>query len=137
VRAFFLCAIVGSVVVPAHAIAALQPASTSVCDVSRDAGKLIGRRLRVEGYVLNLGSHGLVLTGARRDCELGQLVLRIDHVANNKAWQKAFANSLGPKRAILVGTVGWERARFGGRNPALTVEQVIYLSPHDTELSNF
>jgi hypothetical protein len=138
VRAIFLWAVVGSLCVPANAIAAAPSASTSICQVSRDAAKLIGKRLRVEGYVFNLGSHGFVLVGKRRECE-GQLVLRIGHPGSSKAWRAAWNDgSLGPKRAILVGTVGWQKARLtDGRNPALTVEQVIYLSPHDGNLSDF
>ena len=129
VRAFFLCAVVGSVLVPTNATAAGQPASTSVCQVIRDAGKLIGKRLRVEGYIWDLDTHGFVLTGKRRHCERGLLVLLTGRVENTQTWLKAFASSPGgPKRAILVGTVGWAKARFGGRNPALTIQQVVYLS---------
>jgi len=135
VRAFFLCAVVGSLLIPASAIAAAKPASTSVCQVSRDASKLIGKRLRVDGYVSNLGTHGFVLVGKRQDCE-GKLVLRTGQAARSKAWRKAWDDgSLVPKRAVLVGTVGWQKARFtDGRNPALTVEQVVYLSPHEADL---
>jgi hypothetical protein len=138
VRAIFLCAVFGSLAVPADAVETVQPASTSVCKVASDAAKLIGKRLRVDGYVSNLGAHGFVLVGKRRDCE-GQLVLRVRQSATGKAWRMAWNNgSLGPKRAILVGTVGWLKARYGdGRNPALTVEQVVYLSPSDSNQDDF
>jgi hypothetical protein len=138
-RAFFLCALVGSLIAPMSASAAGQPAPTSVCQVIRNAAKLTDKRLRVEGYVSDLGSHGFVLIGKRRDCrEEGILVLRIGRVRSNEAWRKAFAGSAGLKRAILVGKVGWVPSQyFGGRNPALTVERVIYLSQQQADESDF
>lgn len=100
-----------------------------VCQVARNAEALIGKRVRVEGYVLNLSSHGLVLTAKRRDCDAGQLSLWTELVDSDPAWRAVFPRSFGPRRAILVGTVRWQPARFGsGRNPALTVERVDYLS---------
>jgi hypothetical protein len=53
-------------------LAGLGPPSVgrarSVCWVSANAGKLIGKRVRVSGYVVDLSSHGFVLTG-KRGCD--------------------------------------------------------------------
>ena len=136
-RAVTLCVVACSIVVPTEASSAKQPAATSVCELARNAAKLTGKRLQVEGYILSLSSHGFVLVGKRRDCA-SQLALRIDNVNGTDAWRKAFATSLGPKRAMLVGTVGWEKARAtGGRNPSLAVEQVVYLSQREADADDF
>jgi hypothetical protein len=138
VKAFLRCALVGFILIPNNATAAVWPASTPVCQASRDARKLIGKRVRVEGYILNLSSHGFVLTSKRRDCELGQLFLKTRRVDSSPDWRHAFARSLGPKRAILVGTVQWEKARFTrGRNPTLAVERIVYLSQRDADPKDF
>lgn len=120
------------------AVAVRQSAPTTVCQVARDAAKLIGRRVRVEGYIFDLSSHGFVLIDKRQACKAGQLGLWTQHVNGSPAWHKAFANSLGPKRAILVGTVRWQKARVsGGRNPALAIERVEYLGQRDADLKEF
>lgn len=118
-------------------MAAGKAGPTPVCQVIRDARELIGKRVQVDGYVQNLGSHGFVLTGRRSDCD-GILVLRIEALVSNRSWWKAFENSLGPKRATLVGTVGWQKARYdNGRNPALEVDRVLYLSPQEANPTDF
>lgn len=114
-----------------------QSAPAPVCEVARDAAKLIGKRVRVEGYVWDLGSHGFVLTGRRQDCKFGQLGLWTQHVDSSPTWRKAFATSLGPKRAILVGIVRWQKTRLGGRNSALTIERVDYLSRREAGTKDF
>ena len=137
-RLFLLGTIIVGVLNPSMAVAAGKPAPSSVCQVARDAAKLIGKRVRVEGYVWDLSSHGFVLTGKRRDCKVGQLGLGTEHVKSRPTWRKAFANSQGPKRAILVGTVRWQKAGFsGGRNPALTVERVEYIGRREADLKDF
>jgi hypothetical protein len=137
-RLLSLVLVVGAALTQSAVLAAEQLAPSPVCQVARDAAKLIGKRVRVEGYVWNLSSHGFVLTGKRRDCKSGQLGLWTKDVADNVTWRSAFATSLGPKKAILVGTVRWQQARFsGGRNPALTVERVEYLSPREADLQRF
>jgi hypothetical protein len=137
-RLYFLGIVVCAVAGPSIAIAADQRHPAAVCQVARDAAKMIGQRVRVEGYVWDLGSHGFVLTGKRRDCKAGQLGLWTDHVDSNPAWRKAFAQSLGPKRAILIGTVRRQQARFSkGRNPGLTVERLEYLSQREANLKDF
>jgi hypothetical protein len=136
-RALLLCIIACGIVVPLGAGSAKQPTTTSVCYVARNAGKLIGKRVHAEGYVLNLGSHGFVLAAKRSDCS-SLLALHIDNVSGTEDWQKAFATSLGPRHAILVGTVGWEAAQaMQGRNPSLTVERVVYLSQHEAGANDF
>jgi len=102
------------------------------------ATKLIGKRVTVEGYIFDLSSHGFALIGKRREC-LGALFLLTEQVDSGAIWRKAFANSLGPKRAVLVGTVGWQQPHFGGSGhvPALRVERVQFLSPHEAALKNF
>lgn len=135
-RLLVLGAIIVGALCQSMPVAAGQPAH--VCQVSHAAAKLIGKRLRVEGYIWDLGSHGFVLSGKRDDCKAGQLGLWTNQVNGSPAWRNAFANSLGPKRAVLVGTIRWQEARFGaGRHPALTVERVEYVSPREADLKDF
>lgn len=137
-RLLLLGTIIVGVLNPSMAVVAGQPAPAPVCQVARDAAKLIGKQMRVEGYVWDLGSHGFVLTGKRQDCKVGQLSLWTEQVNSSPTWRKAFANSQGPKRAILVGTVRWQKAGFsGGRNPALTVERIEYVSRSEADLKDF
>ena len=119
-------------------IQATQSSTLHVCQVARHASDLIGHRVRVEGYVLDLGSHGFVLVGRRRECTAGQLGLWTADVGNSPTWRTAFSTSVGPKRAILVGIVRWEQAHFGtGHKPALRLERVEYLSQRDADLKDF
>ena len=137
-RLFILGTILVGALSPNRAVAAGRPGPSPVCEVARDAAELIGKRVRVEGYIWDLSSHGFVLTGKRRDCKVGQLSLWTENVDSSPTWRRAFANSLGPKRAVLVGTVRWQRARFsGGRNPSLTVERVEYVSQREADLKDF
>jgi Domain of unknown function (DUF4431) len=106
---------------------ASQLRTIPVCSAIWGADQLIGQRVRVEGYILSLGSHGFVLASKRRDCKRGgQLGLQVgDSVINDPSWRRAFRNSLGPKRATVIGTVKWREAGLvSARNPALTVERV-------------
>jgi hypothetical protein len=138
VRAIRLCLLIGCVVSQPSAHAAAQAAAVPVCQVIRNNTKLIGKRVTVEGYIFDLSSHGFALIGKRREC-LGALFLLTEQVDSGAIWRKAFANSLGPKRAVLVGTVGWQQPHFGGSGhvPALRVERVQFLSPHEAALKNF
>lgn len=136
-KAFVLYAVLGGVVIPSPSTAAGKSASASVCHVIRDARELIGERVQVDGYVQDLGSHGFVLTGMRRNCA-GILVLQIQALASNRSWWKAFGDSVGPKRATLVGTVRWVKPRYdNGRIPALKVERVLYLSSEEANPKDF
>jgi hypothetical protein len=133
-----LVGILVGVLSPSAAAAAVQPSAVPVCQIAHDAAKLIGKRVRVSGYIWDLSSHGFVLTSKRRDCNVGQLGLWTEDVDSSPTWRSAFANSLGPKRAVLVGTVRWQHARFGkGRNPALTVERIEYLGRREADLKDF
>ena len=115
-----------------------HPRTSSACQVAHDAARLIGKRVRVEGYIWNLSSHGFVLAGRRRDCRVGQLRLWTDSVDGSAIWQKVFRQGLGPNRAILVGTVRWHQARFGdGHNPGLRVERIEYLSQREANVEDF
>lgn len=111
---------------------ALLPVPTSVaidskvdvCRVSAIPANWIGKKVRVEGYIVDLSSHGFVLVSARGCTGHGQLVLLTSLVDGTMAWQSAFAESAGPKRAVLIGRVRWTQARAGGRIPALKVFHV-------------
>jgi len=114
------------------------PPPLSVCAASESATKFIGKRVRVEGYIFDLSSHGFVLASDRTCKSRGQLKLVIKNgVYESEVWRKAFAKSLGPKRAILVGIVHWRDARAGGRAPALLVERVEYIANREADLKSF
>ena len=133
-RMSFVSTILASLLGATAAGTARHAAPVSVCKVVLTAGKLIGKQVRVEGNVWNLGTHGFALTGRRPDCGDGQLGLWTSHVDRSSIWQRAFSNSSGPKRAILIGVVRWEKPRFtAGRNPALTVTEVEYLSQREAD----
>ena len=123
--------------------AAAKPASgapqkpLSVCTVSTDAPRFVGKRVRVEGYIFDLGSHGFVLASKRSCKEQGQLKLQIRWVSETKVWQSAFANSDGPKRAILIGVIRWKSARYQGVIPGLDVERVAWIAARDADESDF
>lgn len=120
------------------AIARPQGAATPVCQVIRNDANLIGKQVTIEGYIFDLGSHGFALTGKRRECT-GALFLWTQRVDRNAIWRRAFANGLGPNRAVLVGTVKWQQPHFGGtgRVPALVVERIEFLSSHEADLNDF
>ena len=129
--------IVLAVLVPATlAIAASgkQP-KLDVCRVAAQSADWIGKVVRVEGYVVNLGTHGYVLTSGRGCAGRGQLGLSTDQIDGTAIWQKAFASSDGPKRAVLIGKIRWEQARMGGRNPALELQRVESISSREARLS--
>jgi hypothetical protein len=133
-RMLLVGTILASLLSAGGAATARQPAPASVCEVVRAAGKLIGKQVRVEGEVWDLGTHGFALTSRRPGCENGQLGLWTDHVDGSSIWRRAFSNSSGPKRAILIGIVRWGKPRFAaGRNPALTVTRVEHLSRREID----
>ena len=103
----------------------------TVCDVHANARRLTGKRVRVEGYIFDLMSHGIVLAPGRHQCS-GLLGLEISEVEGKSAWKRFDG---GPMRATLVGTVMWEPARLGGFNPALKVERVESLARKDSPIS--
>lgn len=118
--------------------AAAQGRTLPVCHVSADAAKFIGKRVRVEGYIFDLSSHGFVLASKRNCKGRGQLGLWVQRVADTPVWRKAFTDSGGPKRAVLVGVVRWNKLRYGaGRNPALTVERVVSISSREADPEDF
>lgn len=116
-------------------VAASPRSPAPVCQIARDAAKLIGQRVRVEGYVWNLGTHGFVLTGERQ-CKSGLLSLSAEHVSGTPIWRKAFADKMGVRRAVLTGTVRWKKFEFGHR-PALSIERVEHVGRREADLPNF
>ena len=115
---------------------ALPLRQVSVCDLTWNTAELIGQRVRVEGYIFDLSSHGIALISKRRQCS------RVTSVSLMGAkvyplLYKAVAKSGGPKRVIIFGTVTWHPARLGGHNPGLVVEQVEHISTHDADLKDF
>jgi hypothetical protein len=114
------------------------PAGTttlSVCRVSAEARDWVGKRIVVQGYIVDLGSHGFALVSGRECKTNGQLALFTGNVGGSAIWQKAFTGSIGPKHAVLIGVVRWERARVSGHVPALEVEQVASIANHEADLS--
>jgi hypothetical protein len=95
-----------------------------VCRIAATPEDWIGKAVHVEGYVVDLSSHGFVLTGGGECTGHGQLQLFINLIDRTPIWRNAFAGSSGPKRAILIGRVHWTRAQMGGRNPSLEVLRV-------------
>ena len=137
-RPFLFSLALGVLLNAASVASAGQFAPTPICQISRDAAKLIGKRVKVEGYIFNLGSHGFVLTGKRRDCN-AVLGLWTANVDGTPMWRRAFENSLGPKLAVLIGIMKWQQPHFGGPGhvPALTIEHVQYLSQREADLKDF
>lgn len=128
---------IGFLLSPNTAVAIKLPPPVSACQASKHAAQLIGRSVLVEGYVINLGSHGFALVGKRRDCPTGLLRLRTDNLGSQSVWWKRFATNLGPRRATLLGWVRWQNARFGDRRPVLLIDQVLYLSPRESDPKDF
>jgi hypothetical protein len=121
---------------------AAAPADTTfhtipVCTVSSDAPAFIGKRVTLDGYINDLGSHGFVLA-AKKGCRGRSLVkLSIDTVIDKPVWRRAFANSIGPKHAVLTGVVYWVRNRAGALVPALRIERVEQIAAHDADVRDF
>lgn len=102
-----------------------------VCRIAATPKNWIGKAVRVEGYVVDLSSHGFVLTGGRGCMGHGQLGIVTNLIDGAPIWRNAFAGSSGPKRAILIGRVHWTRAQMGGRNPSLEVLRVESIAAHE------
>jgi hypothetical protein len=120
----------------ASQLVAHQP--MSVCVASANAPKLAGKRIRVEGYIFDLSSHGFVLASKRSCQSRGQLGLLTNRVHDTQVWRGAFAKSMGPKRAVLIGVVQWRKARDGGGQvPVLAVERVESIAAREADLNDF
>ena len=102
-----------------------------VCRIAASPKNWIGKAVRVEGYVVDLSSHGFVLTGGRGCMRHGQLGIVTNLIDGAPIWRNAFAGSSGPKRAILIGRVHWTRAQMGGRNPSLEVLRIESIAAHE------
>jgi hypothetical protein len=110
----------------------------SVCAVSQHPGAFVGKRLTLDGYVNDLGSHGFVLA-AKRGCKgRGLVELRDDAVLDNPTWRRVFLRgTVGPRHATLTGVVYWGRNRGGALIPALRIERIERLAEHDADLRDF
>ena len=118
-------------------LATATPSGQSAIDVCRIAAapeNWIGAKVRVEGYVIDLSSHGFVLVSGRGCTGHGQLGLLTNSVDGAPTWRSAFGKSSGPKRAVLIGRVRWTRAQMGGRNAALVVLQVESIADREAHL---
>lgn len=106
-----------------------------VCKISTEAREWIGKRVTVEGYIVDLGTHGFVLVASAGCKQFNQLGLTVNQVEGTAIWRNAFSTSLGPKRGILVGVVQWRRAPMGGFNPDLQVERIVSIAKHEADSS--
>lgn len=114
----------------ASAHAATSPPPLTVFQVRAQASHLIGTQIRVEGYIVNLNSHGWVLAtkpSCKRESQIG---LRVERVEDTAAWKKAFRDSWGPKRAVLIGVLRWVNPVY----PELTIQRVQNISSREAAI---
>ena len=114
--------------------------SVPICALAPHADKSIGKTVRVQGYVINLSSHGLILASRRGDCrELVQIGLRTNLMRRTSTGQKLLRIEAGAsRRATVIGIVGWTRARFSNDPiPVLFLTEVEALASSGTDLQKF
>jgi len=100
----------------------------NVCRVAANPTIWIGKELRVEGFIVDLHSHGVVMGSSRKCKSHGQVELYVQSVFRTTAWDNVFTSTAGPRQAILIGTLIWQE---GGRAPALEVSRVESISASD------
>lgn len=61
----------------------------------------------------------------------------VKRVSESTRWQSAFAASDGPKRAILIGVIRRETARYDGVIPGLDVERIESISAREADWWDF
>jgi hypothetical protein len=126
-----------------------QKPPVSICSLGDGHKLVIGQRIRVSGYVDDLGSHGFVLTG-KRGC-LGQIGLDVTGVDSTPEWHRAFYHDKGPRWGVILATVAARNPpwcspllprQYCHRNvarhiPVLKVEKVEKLARKTTDLNGF
>ena len=113
------------------ALSTAAPTNLSKIDVCRVAANptvWIGKQLRVEGFIIDLSSHGVVMASSRKCKTRGQVQLYVQSVFRTTAWNNVFTATAGPRKAVLIGTLTWQG---GGRSPALEVSRVESISASD------
>jgi len=109
----------------------LRAKPASACQIAREARKLIGKTVKVEGYIADLSSHGLALVGKQR-CAL-KIIMSDDDVYRAFMKSYGYRDHGGLNRAVLVATISWtDRHLLPGRTPALDIKRVDYLSQQET-----